>query len=317
MALNTQRHTILHIVFVHGFRGDHTSFQRFPTHVHIALQDSIPSLQSHIYPTYKSRQALQYSVQKLIEWIDKLDPGYIILIGHSLGGFVVAEAALQYKIKPGSSQIIGLLACDVPYLGIHPHVIVSGIVSLFPNKGAESEHAMNDTDKISVAHPSDNGSPKSINGSSSALPASPKSVSSRLSELSIAPFIDLTPGPTMWENTLHFFKKHADEPLLAMKNWAVSHWEHGSMLLDLEELRSRYKRLESWRGGDWINFYTETVPSKAITEEGITERPTIKHSESTPILGQAQTDQDGLQPPNSLTAQLNLSSPNIGFPVPD
>lgn len=32
------------------------------------------------------------------------------------------------------------------------------------------------------------------------------------------------------------------------------------MLLDPSDLRSRYERLENWKGGEWVNFFTETVP---------------------------------------------------------
>ncbi len=34
-----------------------------------------------------------------------------------VGGFVVAEAGLQYKPEPGRSRLLGFIAMDVPYLG--------------------------------------------------------------------------------------------------------------------------------------------------------------------------------------------------------
>ena len=33
-----------------------------------------------------------------------------------------------------SRRVIGLLACDVPFLGMHPHVVISGLASLIPTK---------------------------------------------------------------------------------------------------------------------------------------------------------------------------------------
>lgn len=77
----------VHLVFVHGFRGDHTSFQRFPTDLHFALESKIPSLETHVYPVYKSRKPIQVSVERLMQWIYTLQPGYVILIGHSLGKY--------------------------------------------------------------------------------------------------------------------------------------------------------------------------------------------------------------------------------------
>jgi hypothetical protein len=49
-----------------------------------------------------------------------------------MGGLLIAETALDPS--PVARRIIGLLAFDTPYLGMHPHVVISGIASLFPKK---------------------------------------------------------------------------------------------------------------------------------------------------------------------------------------
>jgi len=49
-----------------------------------------------------------------------------------MGGLLIAEAALDSS--PIARRIIGLLAFDTPYLGMHPHVVISGIASLLPKK---------------------------------------------------------------------------------------------------------------------------------------------------------------------------------------
>lgn len=49
-----------------------------------------------------------------------------------MGGLLIAEAALDPS--PVARRIIGLLAFDTPYLGMHPHVVISGIASLLPKK---------------------------------------------------------------------------------------------------------------------------------------------------------------------------------------
>lgn len=49
-----------------------------------------------------------------------------------MGGLLIAEAALDPS--PVARRLIGLLAFDTPYLGMHPHVVISGIASLFPKK---------------------------------------------------------------------------------------------------------------------------------------------------------------------------------------
>lgn len=92
----------LHLVYVHGFRGDHTSFQRFPTDLHDRLDERIPSLQTHVYPTYQSKKPLQHAVDRLMDWMETLEPGYIILIGHSLG-----------ETPQASLQTIRVLICPI------------------------------------------------------------------------------------------------------------------------------------------------------------------------------------------------------------
>lgn len=74
-------------------------------------------------------------------------PGPVILLAHSMGGLLAAEAATDPSNK--SRRIIGMVAFDTPYLGMHPHVVVSGIASLFSEcdkkeKQKPSERDMNE-----------------------------------------------------------------------------------------------------------------------------------------------------------------------------
>ncbi|KAG9037552.1 hypothetical protein FRB95_005134 [Tulasnella sp. JGI-2019a] len=306
----------LHLVFVHGFRGDHTSFQRFPTDLHYKLDRRIPSLESHVYPTYKSRKPLQYAVERLMDWMRTLEPGLIILIGHSLGGFVVAEAALQWDTKDERSQVIGFIAMDVPYLGVHPHVIVSGIASLFPGEdNAQSEGTMNDTGKVHMVNTSDAGGDSNSPGLSSSAPSALEEVP------------DLTPGPTALQQTVHFFRKHYHDPWMATKEWLISHWEHGSMLLDPDGMRNRYQKMQAWKGGEWINFYTETVPGAkrgASQERSISYKAPVQHvpfpvaqpfveEGGTPHLAAPSDSRPHL--PGTSSSQLSVAS--MRFPEPE
>ncbi|KAG8694608.1 hypothetical protein FRC09_009743 [Ceratobasidium sp. 395] len=75
-----------------------------------------------------------------------LPPGRIILCGHSMGGLLTAEVA--FAAPPG--RVIGLISFDVPFLGVHPHVILSGIASLFKSKEGKSETEMNDPEHVKI-----------------------------------------------------------------------------------------------------------------------------------------------------------------------
>ena len=146
---------------------------------------------------------------------------------------MVAEAAMQYVNR--NNQVIGLIAMDVPYigmfshfgsaqyarrreprLGVHPHVIVSGIVSLFPSSKKDGlEQDLNDTDKVHMVSQSaieSANTPQSLSPAVSPPRAtSPVAPSTRLSVSSITSntsgkssnlqLPDLTPGPSAWQNT--------------------------------------------------------------------------------------------------------------------
>jgi len=76
-----------------------------------------------------------------------------------MGGLLAAEAALDPSNasdpKTGKPRrIVGVVAFDTPFLGMHPHVVISGIASLFPkssgNGEKKSEGEMNDHPAINI-----------------------------------------------------------------------------------------------------------------------------------------------------------------------
>ena len=58
-------------------------------------------------------------------------------MGHSMGGLLAADAATDLSNNRGgkANRILGVVAFDTPYLGMHPHVVISGIASLLPKGG--------------------------------------------------------------------------------------------------------------------------------------------------------------------------------------
>ena len=73
-----------------------------------------------------------------------------------MGGFLAADAATHPSNRDEHGKlkrIVGVIAFDVPFLGMHPHVVVSGIASLFAKdeaKGGKTEKEMNQHPQIQV-----------------------------------------------------------------------------------------------------------------------------------------------------------------------
>jgi hypothetical protein len=74
-----------------------------------------------------------------------------------MGGLLAAEAATDPSNAPGAypatrpRRIVGMIAFDCPYLGMHPHVVISGIASLFPKNGeGKSESEMNHHPQVNI-----------------------------------------------------------------------------------------------------------------------------------------------------------------------
>jgi len=50
-------------------------------------------------------------------------PANVIILGHSMGGLLAAEAATKQSDNVALPyRIVGLVAFDTPYLGMHPHI---------------------------------------------------------------------------------------------------------------------------------------------------------------------------------------------------
>ncbi|KAF1849432.1 uncharacterized protein K460DRAFT_365316 [Cucurbitaria berberidis CBS 394.84] len=159
------RKTIL-LCFIHGFKGGDETFRHFPSHLKALLQHALPkvTILTITYPQFETRGDLTECVARFREWLENkvidlevanstpsptVDPSVrTILVGHSMGGIVAAEALLSIiaeqpvpslknsqTASTGSLNdhsmlmfpyIQGILAFDTPYLGIAPGVVAHG-----------------------------------------------------------------------------------------------------------------------------------------------------------------------------------------------
>ncbi|KAL8321127.1 hypothetical protein RB597_007414 [Gaeumannomyces tritici] len=138
---------ILLAIYVHGYMGKDSSFRSFPAHVHDLLKFSLSSHAIHtkIYPRYKTYRYIDVAAENFSRWLEPHESPDtdVVLIGHSMGGLLAADVVLLKPREgvtpahPGSPfrhRILGIIALDSPFLGLHPGIIAAGIASLFRSK---------------------------------------------------------------------------------------------------------------------------------------------------------------------------------------
>lgn len=289
--------TVLHLIYIHGFQGNDTSFQSFPTHLQEQLAAAIPEhlnlkVQSSLYPTYKCIKPISNATKNFLEWLSTQPPGPVILLAHSMGGLLAADAATDPSNNPDQypgakpKRIVGVVAFDTPYLGMHPHVVISGIASLLPKgnetgKEGQSDREMNDQKQVKIVDEKVTDDweeyKKNLQSSDSSLKLSPPQsihVSTNMSSRASSP--GLIPGSNSSSpfayRALSYVSKysdapivrwvrtHADDPFSAGKRWVVEHFQFGVSMFDPRGLKSRYAHLVEWQGGLWVNYWTQTIP---------------------------------------------------------
>ncbi|WWC89547.1 uncharacterized protein L201_004471 [Kwoniella dendrophila CBS 6074] len=139
--MSTKPKDLLLLVWVHGFKGNDVTFESFPERISHLLATTHPSLkvESRVFPAYQTRGELTAATLAFVDWLTGLvvelenDHGAgggagkakVVLMGHSMGGLLIADAArdIASNTREGDimwPRIVGILAFDTPYLGLHP-----------------------------------------------------------------------------------------------------------------------------------------------------------------------------------------------------
>ncbi|KAB8343259.1 hypothetical protein FH972_022847 [Carpinus fangiana] len=260
------------LVYLHGFMGNETSFQSFPAHVHNLI--SVLLAETHvvhtkIYPRYRSRRVIAAAAEDFSAWLTPHEGPNTdtVLLGHSMGGLVSAEVVLlhshitQANQGPLRHRILGNLNFDVPFLGMHPGIIGSGLSSIFrPAPSPPGSPAASLAPSNAASQSSLNLTPtSSISSSMQEIPTDPNYNPSFPNDVRL-------PQRTGWQNAAHFITKHSKNLRQATMQVINQHIEFGSCMYDFEGLKVRYSRVRM------LEDESEQARSTVVHTQGTTPR---------------------------------------------
>ncbi|QRW02112.1 alpha/beta hydrolase family protein [Ceratobasidium sp. AG-Ba] len=131
-----------------------------------------------VFPAYETRGNLEEAVEKFVDWLTTLTvqkevahhlaggsgKAKIILCGHSMGGLIAADALLSIarwrpeKDAPLWPWIVGCVAFDTPYYGLHPSVF-SNQASKAVDYASAAQQAFSAFNSLRPASPSSTSQP--------------------------------------------------------------------------------------------------------------------------------------------------------------
>ncbi|TWU73737.1 hypothetical protein ED733_000998 [Metarhizium rileyi] len=273
------------LIYIHGFYGNDQSFRSFPAHVHALVKELLVDthvIHSKIYPRYKTYKAIEVARDNFSAWLEPHE-GHgtdVVLVGHSMGGLLAGEIILMpnkspYKSQPFKHKILGTIALDSPFLGLHPGIVVSGIASLFqPSSNAEDQkqpQCRETRETLGSPPGSDSSSMERLPSIDSHIDlidteASPSPLEPSADPYFDPPYYNDTPfrEQPLVKRLVNFAAKHKREGLLnAVGRHITSHLEFGGCLADYRGLHVRYNTLRALEDVDEIKAKAEGHPAGA------------------------------------------------------
>ncbi|KAJ1328083.1 triacylglycerol lipase [Microdochium nivale] len=148
------------LCFIHGFKGNDNTFKNFPQDLQKQVSAKLPdhNVESVVYPKYDTKGELGQCSESLLSWLkekvmdirkehsEKPWPPHdrdvgVILVAHSMGGFVAADTTLlvlnerlanksdDTVAPPVFPLIQGILTFDTPFNGLARSMFVYGAFS--------------------------------------------------------------------------------------------------------------------------------------------------------------------------------------------
>ncbi|KAI5840110.1 hypothetical protein DFP73DRAFT_574900 [Morchella snyderi] len=260
------------VVYIHGFMGNETSFQSFPAHLHNLLCVTLDPLgylvHTKVYPKFKTRYNILVATENFSQWLSKFENENtdVILLGHSMGGLLAADVALlQDYTGKKRHRILGIIAFDTPFLGMHPGVISAGLGSIFrPAPKSPGEDAQGLYANGAEGSSQSNMSLHTMNSGGS-------QVDEFYSKPPARNYTVVVPKKEgTWDSTLHFINKYQSRLTQATGQYLMSHLEFGGCLADIIGLKNRYSAVRALEDGligasgnterlRFVNYYTSST----------------------------------------------------------
>jgi len=184
----------------------------------------------------------------------------VVLLGHSMGGLLSADVVLLPSYSPATGQafrhrMLGTVNFDVPFLGLHPGVIGSGIASLFRPAEQQSEAQGNTGSQPPLTSPTSITLDSNVEDTSSSSSGRKRhdTLYSQPEDPNFNPayFNDVNLKVRKgWKNFAHFVNKHSDSLRQATTQYVKSHIEFGSAMADYPSLRARYSKIRALEDED-------------------------------------------------------------------
>ena len=238
-------------------------------------------MHTHIYPKYKTKRAFSVATVNFCEWLRNtirsydrpLDTIDVVLLGHSMGGSLASEAIILLSRITFKHNVVGIIGLDCPFLGVHPHVVTSGVAGLVkPTPPAKVTIPLDrlTADSDSIPSNSTLSIPDTLYSETN---SSQSSVDLTLPRRTPSP----TPSPRPEGDKKSNFKKTFTKTVTAIYNhrhdlgsagprYLWSHLEYGHILLDPAELKTQYDQLRKLPI-QFVNYYT-CVQRKGTDKRG-------------------------------------------------
>ncbi|KAG6833916.1 hypothetical protein H0H87_007927 [Tephrocybe sp. NHM501043] len=279
-----QNESMLLVVFVHGFKGDDQTFGDFPERLQHMLVESIANVavECVVFPAYETKGNLNEAVIRFADWLTTLTverevasgggagKANIVLCGHSMGGLLIADTLLEfYNTRPDKTCPLSIRgqarltnACNIQYLGIHPHVFKNSVT-----KAAEYASAAQTVGSAVFGAFAGLGAKKAT--TSNTQPTTPTASSSGWASWA-APAAYAVGGAVLAGAAAGsaYYKR---EDIGTGLNWATDHMKYVGNLWDEAALSRRIETLMTMKEKAGVTFHTAArmfivLPKRASPE---------------------------------------------------